>query len=167
MLQSSGVPESELIDRARPPLWTRRAGPVVWVECFQSIPCDPCHTACPSGAIAAFSDINDLPRVDHSLCTGCGLCVAACPGLAIFVIDESIPGDYALISLPYELNPLPKVGDMVNLLDRAGVCLGEGEVTRVRNPKVFDKTSVVTVRVPDTLVESVRAISVKGGTSCG
>lgn len=165
MLQSSGIPETESIDRARPPLPLRQSGPVAWIECFQRIPCDPCHTACPGGAIAEFSDINDLPQVDHSLCTGCGLCIAACPGLAIFVIDESIPGDYALISLPYEFTPLPKVGDMVDLLDRAGENRGKGEVTATRNPEVFDKTSVVTLKVPDALVESVRAIAVVGGST--
>ncbi|MFO7941888.1 MAG: 4Fe-4S binding protein [Bacillota bacterium] len=164
MLQRSGVPETKFIDRARPSPTLRQSGPVAWVECFQRIPCDPCHTACPSGAIAEFADINDLPLVDHSLCTGCGLCIAACPGLAIFVIDESIPGDYALISLPYEFTPLPKGGDTVDLLDRAGNKLGKGEVTRTRNPRAFDKTAVVTVRVPDALVESVRAIAVEGDT---
>lgn len=41
----------------------------------------PCATSCPTGAVRPFEDINDNPSSDYSKCTGCGLCVAKCPGL--------------------------------------------------------------------------------------
>jgi hypothetical protein len=39
----------------------RAMGPVVVIECFEEIPCDPCHDACNQGAIETFDDINGLP----------------------------------------------------------------------------------------------------------
>ena len=165
MLNSSGVPQPGDLAACYPPEADRRRGPLVRVECFQEIPCDPCHAACPTGAIGAFVDINDLPAVDHALCTGCGLCIAACPGLAIFVVDESGPGETALVSLPYEFAPLPEPGTRVRLLDRCGEEIGRGEVRRVRNPKGFDRTAVITLAVPRELADDVRAFAFEEGES--
>ncbi len=163
MLTSDGVPTPRDIEKIRPPDEIRRERPLVWVECFQEIPCDPCHQACPSGAIVEFEDINDIPNVMHELCTGCGLCIASCPGLAIFVVDESEGPDQALVSMPYEMLPVPVTGQMVTLLDRSGRPAGRGEVVRVRNPKTFDRTAVVTVRIPASKVDDIRAIALPGG----
>ena len=165
MLKSSGVPQPGDLAACCPPEEERRRGALVRVECFQEIPCDPCHTACPTGAIGAFADINDIPAVDHALCTGCGVCIAACPGLAIFVVDESAPGETALVSLPYEFAPLPETGTRVALLDRGGEEIGRGEVRRVRNPRQFGRTAVITLAVPRELADEVRAFDFEGGES--
>ena len=64
-------------------------GPVVIVECVENIPCNPCVAACPKGAITIEGDINGIPVVDFETCDGCGICLSACPGLAIFGVDLS------------------------------------------------------------------------------
>ncbi len=158
MLKRTGIACSEDIERARPDETRRKQGPVAWIECFREIPCDPCHDACRVGAIEEFSDINDLPCIDHEACTGCGLCVAACPGLAIFVIDETHSETQALLALPHEFTPLPDAGDEVVLMTRSGQEAGYGRVHRVQAPRAFDRTAVIWVIIPQDLVEQVRAI---------
>ena len=73
--------------------------------------------------------INDLPKLDFNKCTGCKRCVGICPGLAIFVVK--IKEDKALITLPYEFLPAPKVGDIVTALDREGKSRGDAKVVKV------------------------------------
>lgn len=61
----------------------------VVIECSQNIPCNPCEAACPHHAITVGEPITNLPIVDQEKCIGCGLCVAKCPGQAIFLVDLS------------------------------------------------------------------------------
>lgn len=107
-------------------------------------------------------DINDRPEIDHERCNGCALCVANCPGLAIFVVDESYRPGSALVKLPFELHPLPARAASVDLLNRAGAVIGEGKVVMVQNPKAFDRTAVIHVEVPQGLAQEVRNIRLKG-----
>ncbi len=163
MLEKNGVPTQDDIKKRMPPEARLKKGPVAMIECFQNIPCNPCSTACRRGAIQEFSDINDLPKINHDICNGCGLCISRCPGLAIFVIDETYSEAEASISLPYEFLPLPGAGDRVYLLNRSGKIVGTGTVLKVRNGKYEDKTPVVTVSVPKSLTMVVRNIRVEGG----
>ena len=39
-------------------------GPVVVIECAENIPCNPCETSCPKGAISVGEPITNLPVVD-------------------------------------------------------------------------------------------------------
>ncbi len=162
LLFASGVLTEAKPGAELPPaeLWATKKGGLVIVECPQRIPCNPCHTSCPTGAIVAFQDINDVPKVDYPKCTGCGLCVAVCPGLACFVADMSYAADTALMKLPYEFLPRPTVGQMAQLLNRVGKNVGSGKVVRVLEPHK-DKTLVVHVEVPKVLVNDVRAIRVE------
>jgi len=132
--------------------------PYVAIECPQEIPCNPCETACPSGAIEVGDPIIRLPRFDPDKCTACARCVAACPGLAIFLIDPAFGDGQGTVSMPYEFLPLPAEGQAVRALDRDGRDVGEGRVVRVRNPKAFDATPVVTVAVAKDLLSTVRHI---------
>ena len=52
--------------------WEKKKGGYVVIECPKRIPCNPCYTSCPTGAVLPFEDINDTPRIDYSKCTGCG-----------------------------------------------------------------------------------------------
>lgn len=158
MLEETGIPTEEQLLQALPPPERRSRGPVAVFECFQRIPCNPCYTACKVGAVKKFEDINDLPSVDYDKCTGCGLCVAACPGLAIFVIDETYSPTETLIKLPYEFLPLPRVGELVSALNRAGEAVGVARVVRVQSSK--NKTQVVWVTVPKEIAQEVRNIRV-------
>lgn len=158
MIYKTGVPTEEDLQKVAPSAERLAKGPVAVIECFQRIPCNPCYTACKRGAIKEFRDINDLPEIDHDLCNGCGLCVSKCPGLAIFIIDETYSEKEALVKLPYEFVPLPKEGDTVKAMDREGRVVGEARVVKIQNGKYEDRTPVISVAVPKELSMVVRNI---------
>jgi len=140
-------------------LWDGKKNGLVIVECPERIPCNPCNTSCPVGAILPFKDINDVPEVDFSKCTGCAMCVAVCPGLACFVIDMTFGAEEALYKLPYEMLPVPQKGDKVVCLDRLGKEVAEGTVKNVTEPRK-DKAYVVHVSAPKNLFKEIRAVRV-------
>jgi len=128
------------------------------IECAQAIPCNPCETACPSGAITVGEPITNLPRIDPGRCTGCGKCIAACPGQAIFRIEPSYAPGRAAVSFPYEFLPLPRKGERWTAVGRDGQPLAEAEVLRVAMPASYDHTAVVTVAVPAEVAAEVRSV---------
>jgi Fe-S-cluster-containing hydrogenase component 2 len=160
MIEETGVPTPEDLARVFPSKERLESGPVVIIECFQRIPCDPCVTACPSKAIQ-MRDINDLPKIDFEKCTGCGLCISKCPGLAIFVIDQTYSKKEALIKLPFEFLPLPIKGEEVDALNRKGKIVGKAKVVKVKNGKYEDRTPVISISVPKELSMEVRNIGLK------
>ncbi|MBN2564459.1 MAG: 4Fe-4S binding protein [Candidatus Eisenbacteria bacterium] len=131
-------------------------GPIVVIECVENIPCDPCMAACPKGAISIKGDLNCTPSVDTDICDGCGVCISACPGLAIFSVDMSRGGDAASVSLPYEFLPLPSKGDTVVALDRSGDPVCNAKVVRVMSSRALDRTPIVTLELPREHALSVR-----------
>ncbi|MHC2994834.1 MAG: 4Fe-4S binding protein [Candidatus Atribacteria bacterium] len=160
MLEKTGIPTDDDLKGVIPNKRRLAKGPVVIIECFQEIPCDPCAISCKLGAIKPFEDINDLPQVDFDKCTGCGICISSCPGLAIFVIDENYSEKEALSKLPYEMLPLPRKGEDVYALDRTGKIVGKAKVIKVLKTK--NQTNVITILVPKNMVMKVRSIKVEG-----
>ena len=156
MLENTGIPTSDIIETKFPSDERLAKGPVVVVECYQNIPCNPCYTACRRGAIKPFEDINNLPDVDHELCNGCTLCVSNCPGLAIMVVDATYSDTESVIKIPYEFIPLPQEGQTVTALDRAGQPVCEAKVVKVQNAKVQDKTPVVSIAFDKQYLKTVR-----------
>ncbi|PKL08652.1 MAG: 4Fe-4S ferredoxin [Spirochaetae bacterium HGW-Spirochaetae-7] len=128
-------------------------GACLCIECVEEIPCNPCETSCPQGAIAVGTPITNLPVLDGSKCTACGLCIAACPGLAIMMKDGS--GDEAVIRFPYEYFPLPEVGQKVTMCDRMGKAVCVGTIKRVDTPKRNDRTAVVTAAFDKSMIAEV------------
>lgn len=135
-----------------------KKGPVAIIECVQEIPCNPCEAACPFHAIKIGNPITNIPKVDRDVCSGCGACIAACSGLAIFVVDKTYSETHSLISFPFEYVPLPEKGDEVDGLNRAGEFVCKGIVTRVINTKKNDHTPVITLAVPTDKVDEVRTM---------
>ncbi|MHC4734907.1 MAG: 4Fe-4S binding protein [Planctomycetota bacterium] len=131
-------------------------GPVVIIECEEDIPCDPCVESCNTKAIIKES-LTAVPIVDYERCTGCALCVASCPGLAIFVVDNSRE-DKALVYIPYEMLPAPQKGDKGDALDRSGKRIGSAEVAKVR--KGNRGTTILGILVEKNLAMNVRSIRI-------
>ena len=146
-----GVPSEERLKK----------GPVVVIECAQEIPCNPCEDACVKGAIEIGESIVNLPKLKENLCTGCGLCIAACPGQAIFVGDMTYSPTEATVQLPFEFLPYPKAGDVVDGLNRAGQKICDAKILKVLVPKTFDRTAVVKIAVPKSFGMEVRNIKLK------
>lgn len=127
------------------------------IECTQNIPCNPCQSACHKGCISIGENMTSLPiSVKESTCINCGMCVASCPGQAIFLVEEHEDEDYGLITMPYEFLPLPEVGDLGHALGRSGKALCEAEITQVRAPKSYDHTALVTMKVPYHYIDQAR-----------
>ncbi len=158
MLEKTGVPMIEDIDRVFPSKERLEKGPVAVIECFQNIPCNPCYTACNRGGILEFDDINDLPKMDREKCNGCGLCISKCPGLSIMVIDATYSDKSVLMKIPYEFSPLPQEGQVVRALDREGKYVCDAKVIKVLNSKALDKTPIISFAFPKEYIKVVRNI---------
>jgi len=133
-------------------------GPIAILECVQEIPCNPCEDACPFGAIHVGSPITNIPTLAEEKCTGCGVCVAQCPGLAIFIIDKTYSTTEATVSFPFEYFPLPEKGDTVQAVNRACEFVCDAKVIKIINIKKHDHTPVITIAVPKEFADSVRSI---------
>ena len=157
--RSGVISESELKRRGVLPSMKRlKQGPCVIVECVENIPCNPCAYACPRKAITIDGELTDVPEVDFEKCNGCTLCIARCPGLAIFVVDYDHSKTHATVTIPYELLPRLEKGQRVAALDRDGKRVCTGVVTRVLDTKKMDRCAAITVRVPKDCWNNVRQI---------
>jgi Fe-S-cluster-containing hydrogenase component 2 len=98
---------------------------VAVIECIEDIPCNPCEASCKIGAITK-KNLCTPGVVDWEKCVGCGICIASCPGLAIFL--QQVKDGKGYVTLAYELLPEPKIGAKVRLMDRSGNTIGEGVI---------------------------------------
>ncbi|MGB8657778.1 MAG: FAD-dependent oxidoreductase [Candidatus Zixiibacteriota bacterium] len=131
------------------------------IRCVQEIPCDPCIHICPKDMIKMKGDpIFGLPEVVKDECTGCTLCVAVCPGLAITLVDLRKEGTDGLVTVPFELLELEtQVGDEVDAVDMDGDFVTRAKVAKIAKRKAYDRTILVTLKVPKekaTLVTGFR-----------
>jgi NADPH-dependent 2,4-dienoyl-CoA reductase/sulfur reductase-like enzyme/Fe-S-cluster-containing hydrogenase component 2 len=118
------------------------------LHCYQEIPCNPCISVCPSGAIElkdALGSIMDLPYYTGEECTRCGQCIAVCPGLAISVAKK-LYGEWAEVVLPHEFIPTFHENEYVTLTDTDGNYLEKGEVMKIQFNKKY-KTYLITFKV--------------------
>ncbi|MBQ4243195.1 MAG: FAD-dependent oxidoreductase [Lachnospiraceae bacterium] len=146
LLQKGYVSDDEI---ERYPGVTHKKGVHPVIECTQNIPCNPCQDACAKKCISIGSNITSLPIVvGESECINCGMCVASCSGQAIFLVDEDCGDGSATVTLPYEFLPLPEEGTKGMALGRNGQPVCEATVVSVKTSKAFDKTNLLTMRVP-------------------
>ena len=143
-----GIPSEERMAQGR----------VACIECVQEIPCNPCEGTCPVGAIKVGEQITNLPVLHGEKCTGCGMCVANCPGLAITIIDKTYSDTEAVIEFPFEYLPLPEKGDTVDAVNRGGQVVCEGTVTSVKKLKAYAGTAVIGIAIPKEYADEVRSI---------
>ncbi len=129
------------------------------IRCVQEIPCDPCIHICPKDMIAMKGDpVFGLPEVVKDECTGCTLCVAVCPGLAITLVDLRGNGPDGLVTLPFELLEKDvREGEVVDAVGMDGNVVCRGRVEKVARRKRYDRTILVTLKVPGD-----RAVEVAG-----
>lgn len=154
LLKNGYVADDEI---ERFPGVTHKAGVHPVMECTQNIPCNPCQDACPKGCISIGNNITSLPFVvENSSCINCGMCVASCSGQAIFLVDEDCGDGTATVTLPYEFLPLPEKGAKGIACGRNGKALCEAEVVSVKSSKAFDKTNLLTMRVPKEFAMKAR-----------
>jgi len=154
MYKSDGVLQSS--DVPLPDEKILKKGKIAIIECVENIPCNPCETSCPQGAIKIGENICDLPKIDYSKCSGCSLCLAVCPGLAIFALNKYIDENRSEITIPYELNTSLEKGMTVKLVNRSGKILGNGEISAIRELKIQKKRKLVSILIPRELINEVR-----------
>jgi Fe-S-cluster-containing hydrogenase component 2 len=161
MQEITGIPTEEQIASAKPTAERLAKGPVAVVECFQEIPCNPCATSCSTGAIQPFADINDLPRIDWELCNGCTRCVGFCPGLAIFIVDETYSESESLVKIPWEFSYLPETGEEVAGLNREGREVARVRVVRIQPSPRKNRAHILWLAVPKDKAFEIRSIELK------
>lgn len=144
----NAVPPAERLNAKRP---------VAMIECIQEIPCNSCAMACKMDAIQ-MEKVTDVPTVDFDKCTGCMACAMVCPGLAVFLLRTENGVGY--VTLPYEVLPVPKAGDLARAFDREGRFLCKTKVTRVLPPERNSGTALVTIEVPDKWLLEARNVRV-------
>lgn len=145
MINKTGIANQELVQSKFPEL-EKLVKPKAIIECYQEIPCNPCSTSCPVGAITIGEDINQIPIINFDTCTGCGMCVYSCPGLAIIV--ASLKEYKAYFKIPYEFLPRPNVGDVWQGINRSGEVICDAAIERVMVNKNTDRTCMITASVP-------------------
>ena len=59
VLTEHGIPGATLPPAEK---WENKKGGYVIIECPKRIPCNPCATSCPTGAVLPFEDINDIVK---------------------------------------------------------------------------------------------------------
>jgi sarcosine oxidase subunit alpha len=133
------------------------------IRCVQEIPCDPCIHVCPKDMIKMNGDpIFGLPEVVKDECTGCTLCVAACPGLAITLVDLRAEGPDGLVTVPFELLELDvKAGDEVDAVGMDGELVTKARVEKIAKKKAYDRTLLVTLKVPKEKATQVTGFRVQ------
>lgn len=136
----------------------------VVLDCSEEIPCNPCEEVCGRGAIVVGENINAAPIFYEKKCDGCGACVSVCPGSCIYLVEEE-GGGTARMTMAYDRLPRPLTGDIVTLVDGAGVSKGQGIVYRVKNTKSDRHLWQVTVSTEPQLAPVVRGFRQEGQTS--
>ena len=136
------------------------------VECTQNIPCNPCQDVCPKRCITVGDRITNLPVVHPEVeCINCGLCVSACPGQAIFLVNEDLEPGYGAVSLPYEFRPLPAKGEKGTALDRSGKPVCPAEIVDVKITAPYDRTPILTMKVPANMTGKARFFARESGSA--
>ncbi len=145
--------------------------PIASIECFEEIPCHLCETTCPTSAIKTGKIPRKTTVLTETQCTGCGLCLAACPSRSISLIQEQKDQSFSKITLAWS-GPKPwKIGEFGMLLNRRGETLSSGRIIDILNPSALnlkkkikndlqkdEKVQLLKIQIPSHLLWEARAI---------
>ena len=134
----------------------RNGKAVVIIECFEEIPCNPCETVCPFGAIKVGEPITNIPVLNEAQCVGCGRCISVCPGLAISVLNYNYNENEAALTVPFEFLPLPENREEIIAVDIKGKYVAQGKIVRVIPQEKNNRTSLITFSFPRKFYKKVR-----------
>lgn len=129
---------------------------LIKIYCNQEIPCNPCVDLCSKKAIIC-DKLTSIPQFKQENCVGCLMCVAGCPGQALYYLDEL----NSSITFPYEFCERPEIGDNVKLVDEMGEEIGFGIINNYLNKEAYNKTTLVVVNGDIDNLKKTRGI-VKG-----
>jgi NADPH-dependent 2,4-dienoyl-CoA reductase/sulfur reductase-like enzyme/NAD-dependent dihydropyrimidine dehydrogenase PreA subunit/bacterioferritin-associated ferredoxin len=133
-------------------------------HCYQEVPCNPCTSVCPVGAVKTKDNkITGLPYlVDMEACTGCASCIAVCPGLSVTLLDFRDDPEHPLVTVAYEIwRENIAVGQKVPVTDIDGAILGYFPVEKISSRKKYPGTLLVKVKVDQMTAPSVVGIWVQ------
>lgn len=149
MLNKTGVPtQAQVLERFAQEGKLSKYKAIL--ECYEAIPCNPCATSCPVGAIAIEPNIHAQPIINLDTCTGCAICVAICPGLSIMLAKLSESKAY--FKIPYEMNERFEKGMVVDALNRSGELIGVATILSVSETKHGVRTQLIEVEVDRSLL---------------
>ncbi|NLE74904.1 MAG: FAD-dependent oxidoreductase [Actinobacteria bacterium] len=121
-------------------------------HCLEEIPCNPCTSVCPEGAVATEGDlITGVPYLfKPESCKACLNCVRVCPGLAITLVDSRTDYHHPTVTVPYELPHTELTIDTeVIVVDRQGEELGVYPIIKLLKPsRAYPATALVQFRLP-------------------
>ncbi|RLB34649.1 MAG: sulfurtransferase [Deltaproteobacteria bacterium] len=163
--------EKEIVLKSKPGPSVKREKPksedgvMPIFHCYQEVPCNPCASVCPEGAIKMEGDeIMGLPyMVEQGMCKGCLNCVFVCPGLAVTLVDYRNDSEHPTVTLPYEIwREKVEIGEKIPLTDEEGAVLGYYPVEKViTNRKKYPGTLLIQVRVEKNIAKEVAGIWVQ------
>jgi NADPH-dependent 2,4-dienoyl-CoA reductase/sulfur reductase-like enzyme/bacterioferritin-associated ferredoxin len=106
-------------------------------HCYQEVPCNPCTS-------------------------GCGSCVAVCPGLSMILVDYRDDAQHPLVTLPYEIwREGVDVGQKVPITDVDGAILGYYPVEKISTRRKYPGTQLVQVKVDKKVAKAAMGIWVQ------
>ena len=148
--------------RRKPPAKEEGVFPIF--HCYQEVPCNPCTSVCPVGAVRTQDDkITGLPYMDDlDACTGCASCLAVCPGLSVTMVDFRHDTDHPFVTLPYEVwREKVEIGQNVPVTDLDGAVLGYFPVEKVSSRRKYPGTLLVRVKVHKNVAKAAVGIWVQ------